>query len=684
MKSLFSKPELGATAAVFLLMLGPWLAPVAAQRRFELADIAKTVGVGDPQLSPDGKSILVVVSRANFTTNRNDAEVVLVDVATGRQRVLVAGRPTAKQPRWSPSGDQVAFIARAGLGKEAHNQLFIQALASSEARQVTTAAENVQLYGWNPDGTALAYSAADGPANAAERARGNDSFDVGNGSVTLTAPPPPDHLWLVRAAGDQPARRLTSGPGGLPDDSPAPFAWAPDGRRLVCVLRASAQTGDPYTTVCTLDVATGAVRELPGPPHRVDLPAFSPDGRWISYQTPREPPFFESLEFQVVPAAGGTPRLVTRALDRNLQRAGWSPDSKGLFVGGNDGAGMAIWQQELDGRHRRKLKLGTVSPNGSYWVEMAVGRRNALALSANEPGRPAELYYLASPDAGPRRLTDFNHETAALALGRMEAVEWASDALRPNGILTYPPDFDPTKKYPLVLMMHGGPSNASRRAFYGLGQAAAARGYVVFQPNYRGSDNLGYAFQRAIREDAGAGPGRDVLAGIALLEKRGWVDTSRIALSGVSYGGFMTAWLLGEPRRWRCAVAAAPVTDLLDSYNFSDNNVANAGHYGPSPWLSAKNLARYRAESPISRAGRWRTPTLILHNVGDFRVPITNSYKLYHALKDRGVPVRFVAFPIAAHTPSDPVRLQEWNRLWLGWFDEYLQPEAAAGGAPTK
>ena len=141
----------------------------------------------------------------------------------------------------------------------------------------------------------------------------------------------------------------------------------------------------------------------------------------------------------------------------------------------------------------------------------------------------------------------------------------------------------------------------------------------------------------------------------------------------------MTAWLMGESRRWRCAVAAAAVVDLLDSYNLGDNNVANAAHYGPSPWLSAENLARYQAQSPIARAGRWRTPTLILHNVGDYRVPISNAYKLYHALKDNRVPVRFVAFPISAHIPSDPVRSAEWNRLWVEWLDQYLRPETTTG-----
>ncbi|MBO2010758.1 alpha/beta hydrolase family protein [Hymenobacter negativus] len=650
-----------------------------AQRRFELADIGKVVSVTDPQLSPDGRQVLIVVSRPNLTANRHEAEVVMVETTSGQQRVLVAGRPTVKQPRWSPTGDRVAFLARTGAGKDAHTQLFIQApTGTAEARQVTAGPTNVQHFRWSPDGRTLAYTAADEPANKAEIERGNDSFEVGDGSATLTASPAPDHLWLADASGNQPARRLTSGTWSLPDDSSEPFDWAPDSRTLVFTRRATPQAGDPASSLCTVEVATGTIRMLSGPPRQIELPAFSPDGRWISYQTPRDTAFFEGLEFQVIPANGGAPRPLTRPIDRNLQRAVWSPDSKSLFVGGNDGAGVSIWQQPLSGK-ARKLPLGAVSPNGNYWVEMSISRRNSVALTANEPGRPAELYYLASPTAAPRRLTDFNHETAALALGRLEALEWTSDELRPNGILTYPPDFDPAKKYPLVLMMHGGPSNASRVAFYGLGQAVAARGYVVFQPNYRGSDNLGYAFQRAIRNDAGAGPGRDVLAGIRALEQRGWVDTSRMALSGASYGGLMTAWLMGEPRRWRCAVAAASVVDLLDSYNLSDNNVANAVHYGPSPWLSAENLASYRAQSPISRAGRWRTPTLILHNVGDYRVPIANAYKLYHALEDHRVPVRFVAFPISAHVPSDPVRSAEWNRLWVEWLDQYLQNAASDG-----
>ena len=186
------RPNLWFLAATLLLLLRP--APAQAQRRFELADIGRLVSVGDPQLSPDGRQILIVVSRPNFTANRHDAEVVLVDVASGRQRVLIAGRPTVKQPRWSPTGDRVAFLARTGSGKDAHTQLLVQALGGpdQEARQLTTGPTNVQHFRWSPDGATLAYTAADAPANQAEIERGNDSFEVGDGSVTLTAAPAPD------------------------------------------------------------------------------------------------------------------------------------------------------------------------------------------------------------------------------------------------------------------------------------------------------------------------------------------------------------------------------------------------------------------------------------------------------------------------------------------------------------
>jgi dipeptidyl aminopeptidase/acylaminoacyl peptidase len=284
------------------------------------------------------------------------------------------------------------------------------------------------------------------------------------------------------------------------------------------------------------------------------------------------------------------------------------------------------------------------------------------------------LYWLTSAGAAPRRLTDFNGEVAALGLGKVEAVRWQGpDGFRENGILTYPPRFSPKRKYPLVLLIHGGPQSASTEAFSAWAQLIAAHGYVVFLPNYRGSDNLGYAYQHAIVGDTGDGPGRDVMAGLEAVRKRGFVDARRVAVSGWSYGGYMTAWLIGHYHVWKTAIAGAAVTDWGDDYNLSDNNVGDRYLFGGgSPWLGRFAKA-YREQSPITYAPRVRTPTLILATTGDARVPITQSYKLYHALRDNGVTTKFIAYPVAGHFPGDPVRWRDVLKRWLGWLDQYLR-----------
>jgi dipeptidyl aminopeptidase/acylaminoacyl peptidase len=305
-------------------------------------------------------------------------------------------------------------------------------------------------------------------------------------------------------------------------------------------------------------------------------------------------------------------------------------------------------------------------------VDAHVGRTGAIAFTGAEPDRPTELYYLESSTGTPRRLTDFNKQTTGLALGKTETITWKTGTFQADGIVVYPPDFDSNKKYPLVLLIHGGPQSASTEQFTALGQLIAAHGYVVFQPNYRGSDNLGNIYQRAIVGDWGQGPGEDVMAGIEALKQRGFVDEHRIAVTGWSYGGYMTSWLIGHYHIWKTAMAGAAVTDWREMYDLGDGNVQNRYNFGGSPWKG--DFAKiYREQSPITYARAITTPTLIMSMTGDARVPITQSYQLYHALKDNGVPVKFVAYPASGHAPSDPVRRMDLFRRWAAWLDEHLK-----------
>jgi dipeptidyl aminopeptidase/acylaminoacyl peptidase len=642
--------------------------------RFGIEHIGRIVRLNDPQISPDGKSIALVVSRTNYEEDRYDPQLVLIDVATHAQRVLTRDRRGLGQARWSPDGTRLAFLASA----DGKSQIFIMPMSGGDSWQITKSPTGVQQFAWRPGHNEIAFVAMDEAPKVPGEERHNHSFEIQNNHYLLTEAPRPSHVWLISADAKGVARRLTSGtwtlPVTLPPGAPSsPLSWSPDGKRLAIVKVASPYTGDnDKAAIQLLDVDSGQLTPLTSRTHHETQPLYSPDGAHIAHWYPRDGDTKNVNEIYVGPPAGGDTASITKPLDHNVQRAMWMPDGKALLVSANHGTTTGLWIQPIDGKARR-IELGKVVATAPFWLDASMGPSGELAFTGTEPERPAELYYLPSPTSAPQRITDFNREVASVEMGHTETVEWDCDKFHMDGVVTYPPDFVSSKKYPLVLYVHGGPRSASKEAFSSRAQLLAAQGWVVFEPNYRGSDNLGNEFEAAIWNDAGAGPGRDTMAGVALLEKRGFVDSSRMAVSGWSYGGYMTTWLLGNyPTRWKAAVAGAAVTDWLDQYDYGDANVRRGTAFGGSPYTDAKRLEAYREQSPITYANRITAPTLILSDTGDYRVPITQSFQLYHTLVDNGVTTQFIAYPVSGHSPSDPVHSRDVDRRWVAWLSKYL------------
>ncbi len=652
--------------------------PARAQtRHIELNDYAKITSVSDPQISPDGKTIVFVVSRPNLEEDRSDRQLVQIDIATGAQHVLTYERKGVGSPRWSPSGDRLAFVAADGPGKDAKVQVFVLPMTGGEARKITEAPNGIEQFAWRPNGQEIAYVASNEPENKKEIEKHHDAFEVGDNDFLATEAALPSHIWILPADGGK-ARRLTSGAWSLPKSAPpsspaSPISWSPDGKWLLFTRQEHPHQGDnDLTALQVLNVETGEVRKLTKHEKFESFGSFSPDGSRVAYWYPRDGDPNNENEILVTPTTGGDGSDATRSIDRDLLRVIWMPDGNSLLVGGHDGTLTSLWLQPLGGTGK-KLPLGDISPSWSFWVDAFVGRKGEIAFTGSTPTQPSELYYMASANDAPRRLTDFNHEIASLALGKAERLEWKGpDGFQEDGVLFYPPDFQKDRKYPLVLIIHGGPQAATTTQFSFLPQLMVTHGYVVFSPNYRGSDNLGNAYQRAIMNDAGDGPGRDVIAGIDAVKKLGFVDASKISVTGWSYGGYMTSWLIGHYQIWKAAMAGAPVTDMYDEYNLSDGNVTNRYGFKGSPFVG-ENVKDYRAQSPITYATQMKTPTLIMHDTGDARVTITQGYSLFHALKDNGVPVKFIAFPVPGHFPGDPVRQMDVYRHWVDWMDQYLK-----------
>lgn len=649
---------------------------VFAQSKFGIDDYAKLVQISDPQISPDGKSVVVVVSRPDYINNRYNAELVLVDVATGNKTVLTQDRFTVSSPRWSPNGEKLAFISKAGTGKDALNQIFLLPLAGGEAKQITKAPKGVQHFAWSPNSVDIAYAALNEPKNKSEIEKGFTGFEVSNNDMFVGSQPVSSHIWLVNTKSLD-YKRMTDGEWSLPIIIPpsppsSPLSWSPDGKNLLFVKVATPYSGDARNrTIQILNVEDGNFRPLTARTQLEAFPSFSPDGSRIAYWYKKDGRIENIHQLWIADAAGGEGNAISDKLNRDLYLSAWLPDGKGLLVGGHNNNKTSLWIMDLAG-NTTQLNLGNLSPTWGFWLDATFSKTGAIAFTASEPDKPVELYYMPSANQLPIALTDFNAEVSKMSWGKTETLWWENEGLEQSGIVTYPVGFEKGKKYPLVLIIHGGPNSASVEQFSRLAQIFANEGFFVFEPNYRGSDNQGEAYKMAIVEDAGAGPGRDIMAGLEKLKATGMIDEERIGVSGWSYGGFMTVWLAGHYEGWKAVIAGAAVTDWVDQYNLSDANVARAGAIGGSPWVG-DNMQKYVEQSPITEAKNIKAPTLILANTGDPRVTITQSYKLYHTLVDNGTYTKFWVWPIPAHNASDPITQAEQQKMWLNWMITYLK-----------
>jgi dipeptidyl aminopeptidase/acylaminoacyl peptidase len=642
---------------------------------FQLSDLPRIVALHDPQISPDGKQVAVIVSTPNWKTDKAINEIDLIKIADGTRRVLVKPRESLSMPRWSPDGKRLAFFAKDPKSKQ--TQVFVSSINGSVASRVTDNRQGIDDYAWSPDGKRFAFIAQDPPPNADAIKKHNKVFQITNGHFLLSGEVAPWHLWTIPAAGGK-AVRLTHGDFSLGTDQGGTTtpSWSPDGKRIAFTRIPGVHWASAFRSdIAAVDVASGEIHTLVSA-KGADHVEFSPAGNAYAFSRSRDGDQ-NNGDAVYVNLDGGT-FDATAALARHFSTWRWMPDGHTLISAGPFGTHTALWAQPLSGK-ARLIDLGDVEANDGLGTttsndttSISVSKTGTIAFIGTTANHPSELYVLDSLDARPRRLTNVNAFLDGLELGHTESIEWhGPDGFGEDGVLVYPVGYQPGRKYPLVLVIHGGPTIASNTGFQRLAQLFAARGFLVFQPNYRGSPNLGDAYEHAIYRDTGDGPGKDVMAGLAAVEKLGMVDESRIGVSGWSYGGFMTAWLTSHHDVWKAAVAGAPVTDWLMDYSISHYQEGDAYLFGSSPWTDAGwNI--WRAQSPITYVRNVRTPTLILGDVMDSNVPLVNAEEWYHGLRDNGVIVEFYAYPETSHLPHDIVQVSDVYRRWLGWMEKYL------------
>ena len=641
-----------AGAASAVLFLG------ATPRPIEQSDLRRIVTYGAVSIAPDGRHVVAIQRHPDFKDNRNVSQLVLIDVRTHVKRVLTPDRKSVQSPTWSANGDRIGFISPGGEKKTP--QVWVLPVDGGEALRVTDAEHGVGGFAWRPDGREIAFVTEDDPPNKKAIEAHDDAFTVTKEAWTARASAVPSHIWLISPGGGK-ARRLTSGTWSVAGGE---LSYRPDGT-AIAFTRAPDGTFDTFfrTMAALVDVKSGKIATFGGTGS--SQPTYGRSSYALLYTRPNAVASVQT-DLVVANADGTRPVDVGAHLDRDFPGGTFLPDG-------------SVVTNVVDGTLSRLYKLGrngtaTMLPAGEMSAGTpSVGRDGTLAFGGSTARDPSEIYLLRAGARAPEPLTSTNAWLAARGIGTKRTIAWrAADGTPLDAVVTEPPGFTKTKKYPLVLLIHGGPTGASRATFSALPALLAARGWLVMEPNYRGSDNHG---AKSIATSLGrpmSVAGRDIIEAIGLLEREGIVDGARIGVSGWSAGGMMTSWLITHDTRWRAALSGAAVNSLVGVATMSDVNEYAPALLRGDPWADPAAMQRALDESPLTYADRVKTPTLIVTDAGDQRVPTPLAYEFYHAVRATGTPVELLVYPVNGHFPSDPLHAEDLNRRWVDWFAKHF------------
>jgi dipeptidyl aminopeptidase/acylaminoacyl peptidase len=643
-------------AAVFSASASPSVAGSAAGHG-RAATFRGLVSLSSPAISPDGKRAVVIATRANFKENKYERDLDIYDIATHDHRTLTYKREALSDPAWSPDGKRLAFIANDGTGDDAKAQIFVMPLDGGDPRPITHDMGGVDQFTWRPDGDAIAYAAEQPKPKREGEDKYRDAFVFTTEPITQREPDLPVHLFVVDANGGK-AHQLTRGPRSVTEgEAESTISWSADGKSIAFVLAPNAILNDAVQGhIDVVDVASEKLSELTTNGGFESSPLFSPDGKHIAYQHSAGDNQVNRNDLYLTAPGAGNGADLSSAFDRQVHDAFWAADSQALYFTCANHTTLQLVKLPLDGKPAAVELDGGVNVTS---VDHATASDGGMVFVGTTSASPDELYYL-SPEGKADRLSDYNAAIRAQSLGRASTVEFpTTTGVTGDGVLLFPPGYVAGRKYPLVLYIHGGPTSSSALDFDTFGQSLAAHGWLVLEPNYRGSDNLGITYQRSVLYDADEGPGKDIMAAVNAVEALGIVDTHRIAVSGWSYGGIMTAWMISKYHIWRAAVSGASVNDWATDYGVADDSESDEALFHNSPYVRNRYASEWKRVSAITYAPDVTTPVLIVSDVGDNRDPFATSSMYYRALRDNHKAATFVAYPVDGHFPHDPIRRED-------------------------
>ncbi len=681
-----------------LLLLGCLLAilpPQACAARgaepFSLDDLFALRRISDPQISADGRMVAYVVATVDMAKNATVSTIWVVPTDGGGPRQLTAGPKHDRHPRFSPDGHRLLFES----DRSGETQLWVIDLAGGEARQLTTIASEARSAVWSPDGKWITFVSAVYPeyshqpyaeSNASNKKRKEDAQ---NNPVKARVferlfyrhwdswvDAKRQHLFVMPAEGGEP-RDVTPGdrdayPTSSTFSSGEDLTFAPDSGSLVYAAPpARDEAWNTNYDLYRVAISGGAPENLTaGNPAADSGPRFSPDGKWLAYRAQRRAGYeADRWELMVMPSAGGSARSITKKIDRSVAAFVWTGDGETIYCTADQDASVPIFKLSVKDASMDPLVTG-----GMYASISASADGRRLACTRATLDQPAEVL-VVDAQGQTRNLSQVNkNQLAQLKLPRPESVTVKGAGGTPMQMwILKPPGFDAAKKWPLAFLVHGGPQGAWEDAwsYRWNPQLWAAQGYVVALPNPRGSTGFGQAYVDGISGDWGGKCFDDLMAGLAHLEKLPYIDTARMGAAGASFGGYMMNWFAGHTTKFKTLITHCGVYNFDSMYATTDELWFDEWEHGGPPW---GNRASYEKHSPHRFAQNFKTPMLIIHNDGDFRVPVSEGYQLFTTLQRRGIESKMINFPDEGHWVAKPANSAYWHREVFAWLAKFVPP----------